>query len=509
MLPQGESQAFCSLVVDDNVDLANNVAELLIDEGCEAHVAGGVREASDYLESHGCDLAVVDIRMADGGGLAVLATIKKRCPEAEVILMTANASLDTAIRAVSEGAFAYLEKPFDPQQLLNLCDRALTQIRLRKDRQELQRVLARSEALYREVVDSVDSLILGIDEDCVVQMCNEFAATTLGYERYELIGRSCKDFTASALAADALQESLRAAAAGTRTTDLELPLLTQEGQERIVRFTLSQLDVDDVAGPAVLAVGADMTDRLELERRASEAQAMASLATLTAGLAHEVRNPLNAATLQLQLLQRHMAKLADDELRGRMQQRVRIVDEELERLTKLLDDFLKLARPQRLALSPVDLVVLLNEVQDMHGPAAAERGIELGSVVEHGSVIAQGDRGMLKQVVVNLVVNAMDAIGKDGAITMRCFGQGRSRVVLEVQDTGPGIPESVRNQLFSPFVTTKEAGTGLGLTIVKRIIDRHGGTITVSSPEVGGTLMRLSLQRSMRVSEPPAAPSEG
>ena len=505
----GTAQPFRALIVDDNRDLADNVAELLRGDGCEVAVAYGVRDADRALANGGCELAIVDIRMAEGGGLAVLASVKDKCPEAEVILMTANASVDTAIRAVSEGAFAYLEKPFDPQQLLTLCERALTQTGLRRDRLELQRDLARSEALYREVVDNVEALILSVDGQGVVRMCNEYAAKTLGYGGYELTGMCCDRLLASPVAVEAFNEGLRAARQGTRTTDLELPMHTQSGEERIVRFTLSQMDLEDEHQAMTLAVGVDMTDRLELERRASEAQAMASIATLTAGLAHEVRNPLNAASLQLQLLQRQVAKFSDASLVDKMGQRITIVSEELVRLTKLLDDFLKLARPQRLALSPVDLVVLVHEVCAMYAPAAAECHIVLDSVVEHGTVVAQGDQGMLKQVLVNLVVNALDAIGRDGKIILRCFGQGRSRVAFEVQDTGTGIPEEVRTSLFTPFVSTKEAGTGLGLTIVKRIIDRHGGTVTVSSPAVGGTLFRVTLQRSMRESDPPKESARG
>ena len=501
------AQPFRALVVDDNRDLADNVAELLRSDGCEVVVAYGVHDANRALTTGGCELAIVDIRMAEGGGLAVLASVKEKCPDAEVILMTANASVDTAIHAVAEGAFAYLEKPFDPQQLLNLCERALTQTGLRRDRLELQRDLARSETLYREVVDNVEALILSVDRDGVIRMCNEFAANTLGYGRYELTGMNSTRLLPSPAAHEAFADGLRAAWQGTRTTDLELPLITHSGEERIVRFTLSQMDLGDEHQAMTLAVGMDMTDRLELERRASEAQAMASIATLTAGLAHEVRNPLNAASLQLQLLQRQVSKLADANLIDKMGHRITIVSEELVRLTKLLDDFLKLARPQRLALSPVDLIALVDEVRTMYAPSAVERGIVLDSAVEHGSVVAQGDQGMLKQVMVNLVVNALDAIDQDGKVILRCFGQGRSRVALEVQDTGPGIPEDVRASLFTPFVTTKEAGTGLGLTIVKRIIDRHGGTVTVSSPAVGGTLFRITLQRNMRASEPPVEPS--
>lgn len=489
------------LVVDDNRDLADNVAELLMQLKCEVDAVYGVEAALAALHEQIYDLAIVDIRMTGGGGLAVLSAVKRSAAEAEVILMTANASVDTAIQAVAEGAFAYLEKPFDPQQLLTLCERALLQVRLKAERLQLQRDLARSEALYREVVDTVAALIFGIDRKGVVRVSNAAAAQALEQSQEDLCGRSCADLLVSEQAGQVLGDALRVAWNGGRTTDLELPLLTASGGERLVRFSLSKMDLGRLYDTMVLAVGVDMTDRLELEKRASEAQALASLATLTAGLAHEVRNPLNAASLQLQMLSRQLAKLPEQDLRTRMGQRVRIVDLELARLTKLLDDFLKLARPQRLSMSPVGIGELLHEVRALHGPAARERGVRLTVDSPEVDLVAVGDSDMLKQVLVNLVNNALDAVVPEGSVVLRSVSQGRSRVAIEVQDTGSGIPESIRSRLFVPFVTTKEAGTGLGLTLVKRIIDRHGGTVSVHSGD-SGTTVRVVLPRAQRRKEP-------
>ena len=494
------------LVVDDNRDLADNVAEMVHKLGCDVRAVYSVEGALAALAERPYKLAIVDLRMPGGGGLAVLSAVKRDCGDAEVVLMTANATVDTAIQAVSEGAFAYLEKPFDPQQLLMLCERALSQVRLRAERMQLRKDLERSEALYREVVDTVSALIFGIDNQGVIRMCNASAAETLRLSREQLCGRPAADFMVSDGAREVLREALRQVRSGVRMADLELPLQTSDGGERLVRFTLSQMDLGRSYDVMVLAVGVDMTDRLELERRASEAQAMASIATLTAGLAHEVRNPLNAATLQLQLLMRQVLKLQDEPVRERFGQRVSIVEMELSRLTKLLDDFLKLARPQRLAMEAVDLRRLMHEVQQLHGVAARERSIDLRVDCAVEPVVVEGDSGMLRQVLVNLLNNALEAVGQAGVVTMRCMVQGRSRIAFELQDDGPGIPQEVRNRLFTPFVTTKEAGTGLGLTIVKRIVDRHGGTITVhSGPPRVGTSIRVVLPRSLRPSQPPTA----
>lgn len=497
-----------ALVVDDNQDLADNVAELLGELSIECVTAYGPEEAKRCLDSHGrhCDLAIVDILMPGQTGVDLMIDIKRQCPDAEVILLTANASLDTAMRAVHEGAFAYVEKPFDPQQLLMLGERALAQALLRKERGRLQSKLSRSEALYRTVVDGVDALILSVAPDGRLQMANRTAQALLGYELQALAQRRLSDLAAGPAAQATFAAAIEGARQGATQQDLEVPVLRADGQERVVRWRLAPMQppweltdcTSEAEGAFVLAVGEDMTDRAELERRAVEAEAMAAIATLTAGLAHEIRNPLNAATLQLQLIARQIAKITETDLQHGIQRRVTIVQDEVVRLSSLLDDFLRLAKPQRLSLRPVAVSSLFQEVCALQEPAAAEANVRLRTDLADPELRAMGDHDTLVQVLVNLTINAFDALrGRGGSVTLRAMAQGASRLAIEVADDGPGIPPDVAKDLFRPFVTSKEAGTGLGLTIVERIIDRHGGTITAGAAPGGGALLRISLQRAV------------
>ena len=489
------------LIVDDNRDLADNLAELLRDDGPSTAAAYAPGTALTMMREQPFDLAVIDIRMPEGSGMSLLRDVRRSCPEAEVIVMTANASLNTAMGALHEGAFAYLEKPFDPQHLITLCRRALTQTALRRERRRLQQDLTRSEALYRRVVDSVDALIVGIGADDRLAMCNQGAMDALGYSRTALLSTSLVSLAASEAGGERLAEVVASARAGRKPVTMEVTLRRSDGSERVTHWTFSPLEPgarDGSQDSLVLGVASDLTDRVDLERRAAEAEAMASIATLTAGLAHEIRNPLNAAALQLQLLGRHADKLADADGRTKVLKRVAIVEAELARLTNLLDDFLNLAKPQRLQLSPIALRGLLQEVHALQEPAI--RRAHLKFVLEPGDtdLFALGDHGTLKQVLVNLVVNAFDALKgqTDGRVKLRAFAQGETRVGIEVSDNGPGIAPEIVDNLFTPFFTSKEAGTGLGLTIVKRILDRHGGSIQFVSPHGGGTTARISLERS-------------
>ncbi|MBI5514077.1 MAG: response regulator [Deltaproteobacteria bacterium] len=232
-------------------------------------------------------------------------------------------------------------------------------------------------------------------------------------------------------------------------------------------------------------------DRAELARRATEAEALAHMGTLAAGLAHEVRNPLNAALLQLHLLGRGIDRLGEPG-RTPLRNRVDIVTAELRRLERLLSDFLELARPRPLAREPVPLRALLGDVLRFHEPAASERGVRLVGRV--GDCVVLGDRERLKQVFHNLVVNALEASAEGGLVTVASDTLGGSqgpRVQVTIADTGRGIPREALEKVFEPFFTTKEAGTGLGLAIVRQLVERHRGRVSIDSVEGTGTTITV------------------
>lgn len=484
------------LVVDDDRDLGENVAELLAASDRRVRTARTAEEAFAAAGESAIELAVVDVRLPGVSGVELAKRLRAVCPDAEVILMTADASIDSVIAAVKEGAYAYVLKPFDSEELMTLATRALAQVALRRESTRLQRDLARSEALHRSVVDGVEDFIVGLDAEGVVRTWNRPATLATGLGAADAVGRPFASLLASDLAAEPFAQALRTAVHGDSVSDIELPVQGREG-ERIVRWSFSPLQLGPEVGSLVLAVGADVTGQRELERRAVEAEALASLGKLTAGLAHEIRNPLNAASLQLELIGRSAVKLDDQELRDGIARRVAIVREELGRLTNLLNDFLDLARPRALTFEAVDLPDLLHEVANFEEPAARQAGVRIEVRVRDGSPRVRANPALLRQVLLNLVLNAIEALRERGRghIVLSARTHGAARVEIAVEDDGPGIAPDVADAIFEPFVTTKEAGTGLGLTIVKRVIDRHGGTVYAGARPGGGTVVRIHLDR--------------
>ncbi len=253
-----------------------------------------------------------------------------------------------------------------------------------------------------------------------------------------------------------------------------------------------------LAGWAAVFVYREMIAPLRVELMESKALAarrekLASLGILAAGVAHEIRNPLTAIKARLYTQQKALTpgsrERTDAEFIGR----------EIDRLEKIVNDFLRFARPvepERVPLSPSDL---LGAVRELLTPQLRESSIDL--VVEHAvetEILA--DPEQLKQVLINLVQNAAEATGQSGTITLRAVksrvllgGRTREVVMLEVEDNGPGIPPDVQQRLFDPFFTTKPSGTGLGLSIAARIMEKHGGALRFRTTANRGTTFGIVL----------------
>jgi signal transduction histidine kinase len=220
-------------------------------------------------------------------------------------------------------------------------------------------------------------------------------------------------------------------------------------------------------------------------------------ARLATGLAHEIRNPLTAINVRLFTLQKSLSKASNE------QADAVLIRNEIDRLEQILKNFLKLARPAEPKFAKLTAEPALREVRDLLAPHLNRQSIDLKLGDELADTRFEADPVQLKQVLINLIQNAADAIGRRGTITLRArrddvriAGRATPSVVLEVQDTGHGISPEVQERLFDPFFSTKDNGTGLGLPIAMKIVDQHRGVLDFDTREGHGSTFRVILPAS-------------
>jgi signal transduction histidine kinase len=229
-------------------------------------------------------------------------------------------------------------------------------------------------------------------------------------------------------------------------------------------------------------------EQLVARERAIQSDRQVALKTMSAGLAHEVKNPLNAAKLQLDLLEVRLRGQLDD---AKLIEPVELARHEIARLTHLLDEFLAFARPPNLAPEETDVVAVARHVVELEHSYAEQLGASLELAALPSTAVAKVDRRKVHQILQNLVRNGLEAAGKSGRVMVAVAIEGPS-LHLRVGDTGQGIPEEIRTRIYEPFFSTKDNGTGMGMTIVHNFVAMHGGTIDITTGP-RGTLIDVAI----------------
>jgi len=209
------------------------------------------------------------------------------------------------------------------------------------------------------------------------------------------------------------------------------------------------------------------------------------IAAVAGGLAHEIKNPLGTITLNLQLLEEDWADPQTPKER-RTCRKLQVIQKEVQRLTKTLEDFLRFARAEDLQLEPTDINDLAAEIAEFVEPELARANIELREQYSQDLPRCMADPRLLKQALLNVILNAQQAMPKGGEFILRT-APADGAVNIEVIDTGTGIPPGIQDKVFDAFFSTKEKGSGLGLATTKRIVEQHGGTVSFHSEPGKGT----------------------
>jgi PAS domain S-box-containing protein len=367
---------------------------------------------------------------------------------------------------------------------------ALRTLRLQEDASGLRDYQAR-------LLDSANALIIGIDRSWRVTVCNRALLDLTGSTRDELLGRDVRDF----IPADQrpqLTTMFAAALSGQHHAAITVMLPTRKkGAVRSVWSVAPVGRAGQPGGPieAVVAIGQDQSKIDLLQQQIVRAERLATLGELAAGVVHELNNPLTSITVYAEYLVRKYeaagAEAPDLE-------KLRRIGASAQRILRFSRDLVQYARPSGKEHEPVDLAAVVRQSVSICEHLVERGGIALSVELDPELPVVQAVGGQLEQVLINLITNAVHAAeghGDGARVAVRAKKGGADAVVLEVADSGTGVPEDSRERIFEPFFTTKAdgKGTGLGLPIVRNIVDQHRGQISVERSDLGGALFRVTI----------------
>jgi PAS domain S-box-containing protein len=356
------------------------------------------------------------------------------------------------------------------------------------EREAVEKSLRESEEKFRLLVEGVkDYAIFMLDRDGYIMSWNRGAERLKGYSADEIIGKHfSKFYSKEDIQKDLPAEALRIAQSAGRY-EAEGWRLRKDGSKFWANVLITALVERGGRLYGFSKLTRDMTEQKLIQDKLQESERLAAMGTTAAVFAHEIGNPLNAISTSLQLLQHQLATKDHDSW---INENLQTVLQEIYRLGSLLDDFRSLARPHQLDLAPTNLPQLVSEFMGSHAAYYLEREIVVEQDFPRNLPMALADSRRLKQALLNLCKNAVEAMPGGGTLTIR----GRHRVglvSLEITDSGAGIPDDF--EIFQLFKTTKDNGTGLGLAIVRQIISAQGGTISYQSEVGKGTTFTISL----------------
>ena len=355
---------------------------------------------------------------------------------------------------------------------------------------EKEQGISRLQAFHENIVCSISSGVFTTDEEGRITSFNPAAQEATGYGFDQVQGHPWWEVFAwhPRQQDDDVSDNMR----------FEVECKRSDGNRLVLGMTLAPLH-ERGEKTGLVGVFKDLTQIRNLEEEMQRKEWLASLGEMSAGMAHEIRNPLGALAGAMQMLRK------DFEADETSQRLIEIAVREATRLDAIITEFLQYARPPALNLAEYDLNKVLAETLDLVQHEARNRtNITIATVPCSGALPAQVDQDQMKQVFWNLAVNAFDAMPKGGQLTIatgcrKVDVAGRKAEVVEVsfQDIGEGIPKKNLDKIFLPFFTTKKRGSGLGLAAVHRIVDLHGGWIKVESQEGQGTRFGVCLPRTV------------
>jgi PAS domain S-box-containing protein len=488
------------LVVDDNPDLSEFIKQELANHNYYVKTAQNAKKAIKICHNDNFDIGVIDYKLINYTGIELIEDLEKVIPGMDYIVVTGQASLDSAIEAFQHEKILYYEdKPINFDRLITFINQRIKKIRA-------EEALRESEERYRLIVENAHDGIEITQNDRII-FFNEQFAKMLGYQKEELKNIKFSEIFTK----EALQELKKRNQ--KRQKGIELPPIYEttlkRKDDKIINVEVSYEIIDYHGQPATFAIIRDITDlkqtqkeKEQLQNKLLERKKLEAIGSLGGGIAHDYNNKLAVIQGRAEIA---LTEINNNNPAYEHLQEILKTSKEAAKLTRQI---LVFSRRQELFTRDLNINQLIKELHsDLLKIVNDNINLKMELSQEINNIVA--DRDQLERVLINLITNAAEAISGEGTITIRTKDitferkQKRSRptlfpskdVLLEVEDNGSGIKEEHKDRIFDPFFTTKGMAqkSGMGLSVVLGIIKKHKGRIEVDSEIGNGTIIKIYL----------------
>jgi len=517
------------LIVDDEHYMAESLRTLLTHQGYSAKTAESGGEAKKLFDKERFDVVLLDVSLSDMNGQEVMDYVKAHAPETVVIFLTGYASIDSAVKALKSGAYDYLRKPFEFDELYQTIQNALNQKQLKKERDLIHTQLTISEDRYQFLIQNSPDIIYMLDEQGCFKFINKAVEHLLGFKPREIIGKPYAEIVYEEDAEKAEWFYNERRTGGRANAGIELRLKTRNSADAFRDYEIKHIRVELKASGShdrpinekdkkvfgTHGIARDISDRKRLEAQLLKDQGMKAIGTLAGGIAHDFNNLLMGIQGHTSLILSDIDSSFPhiDHLMG--------IEKYVKSAADLTQQLLGFARGGKYEVKPTDINEFIKNSLEMFSRTKKELIIQTKYQENIWSV--EVDRVQMKQVLLNLYVNAWQSMPGGGYLRLETKNVTPDQKFLEpyvlesgrfvkisVADTGIGMDKSTQERIFDPFFTTKEMsrGTGLGLASVYGIISNHGGIITVESVKGKGATFDIYLPASEKKIEEEKVKSE-
>ncbi len=466
------------LVIDDEKVIRNGCREVLTQEGYEATLAENGKLGLNMIEKAHFDVILLDLMMPGLSGFDVLSHVKALHPDTSIIVITGYATVEHSIEAMKKGAFDFIPKPFSPDQLRVVVSKAIEHTGALKD-------IANEKSRMRVLINLLANGVMVADAEKKVVLANPAFMKIMGFQGDDIIGRPITVLIKN----EQLQQMIESALSMTEDVLTELTEeldIGEDGEDKKAIYVVKCRPFRDRVGRnlGTITVLSDITYLKDINQRKSDFVSM---------VAHEIRSPMNSVMAQIKVIQDGLAgdvTQKQSEILGR-------ASEKINGLVSLSSELLNMASREAgliaLERTECDMTEVLKDQVDFHQPKAHANGIQLklDPLPDLPPVLA--NKQNMEEVLSNLIANAINYTPGEGKITVSARPE-KHHLCISVSDTGLGIAKEELGRIFDRFYRVKNEktryiiGTGLGLPIVKSIVEAHDGMIRVESkPDHGST----------------------